>query len=203
MLLKNFHGPSDICPMGFIYSIQSCEISHQTFGPSHRKCPTYPMIFVNTEISFRWMSSTELTQINTMELSGHMGQEINCILSMYKCRANIYHIFFTADKIQQWCDIEQIVLLGHGPVKQVYTEVKPELTWARFLCRARSKLRLCSANHRPGYWSNLPCDWPSTAWAYSEQETDNGPWSFILKNIPCWWGPYFYTATIVWDINEM
>ena len=23
--------------------------------------------------------------------------------------------------------------------------------------------------------SNLPCDWPSTAWAYSEQETANGP----------------------------
>ena len=29
---------------------------------------------------------------------------------------------------------------------------------------------------RPGYWSNLPCHWPSTAWAYSEQETENGPW---------------------------
>ena len=41
------------------------------------------------------------------------------------------------------------------------------------------KLRLCSANHRSGYWSNLPCDWPSTAWAYSEQETENGP-SFCL-----------------------
>ena len=26
----------------------------------------------------------------------------------------------------------------------------------------------------------LPCDWPSTAWAYSEQETENGPW--------CQWG---------------
>ena len=48
-------------------------------------------------------------------------------------------------------------------------------TRARFLSLARSKLRLCSANHRPGYWSNLPCDWPSTAWAYSEQETENGP----------------------------
>ena len=36
----------------------------------------------------------------------------------------------------------------------------------RFLSLARSKLRLCSANHRPGYWSNLPCDWLSTAWAY-------------------------------------
>ena len=48
--------------------------------------------------------------------------------------------------------------------------------WARFLSLARSKLRLCSANHRPGYWSNLPCDWPSTVWAYSEQETENGPW---------------------------
>ena len=38
---------------------------------------------------------------------------------------------------------------------------------ACFLSLAQSKLRLCSANHRPGYWSNLPCDWPSTAWAYS------------------------------------
>ena len=38
------------------------------------------------------------------------------------------------------------------------------------------KLTLCSANHRPGYWSNLTCDWPSTARAYSEQETENGPW---------------------------
>ena len=42
--------------------------------------------------------------------------------------------------------------------------------WAGFLSLARSKLRLCSTNHRSGYWSNLPCDWPSTAWAYSEQE---------------------------------
>ena len=38
--------------------------------------------------------------------------------------------------------------------------------WACFLFLARSKLRLCSANHRTGYWSNLPCDWPSTALAY-------------------------------------
>ena len=50
-------------------------------------------------------------------------------------------------------------------------------TRARFLSVARSKLRLCSANHRPGYWSNLPCDWPSTAYAYSEQDTENWPWS--------------------------
>ena len=46
---------------------------------------------------------------------------------------------------------------------------------ARFLSLAQSKLSLCSANHRPGYWSNLPCDWPSTASAYSEQDTENGP----------------------------
>ena len=31
----------------------------------------------------------------------------------------------------------------------------------RFLSLARSKLRLCSANHRPGYWSNLPYDGPA------------------------------------------
>ena len=49
---------------------------------------------------------------------------------------------------------------------------------ARFLSLARSKFRLWSANHRPGYLSNLPCDWLSTVWAYSEQETENWPWSF-------------------------
>ena len=40
-------------------------------------------------------------------------------------------------------------------------------TWALFLYLARNQIRLCSVNHRPGYWSNLPCDWPSTAWTYS------------------------------------
>ena len=35
--------------------------------------------------------------------------------------------------------------------------------WVRFLSLARNKLWLCSANDRPGYWSNLPCDWPSIA----------------------------------------
>ena len=56
---------------------------------------------------------------------------------------------------------------------------------ARFLSLARSKLRLCSANHMPGYWSILPCDWPSTAWAYSEQETENGP--RLRSNLPFDW----------------
>ena len=45
---KNFHDSSDICPMGLMYSIEIRQISHRTFGPSHRKCPTCPMIFVNT-----------------------------------------------------------------------------------------------------------------------------------------------------------
>ena len=49
--------------------------------------------------------------------------------------------------------------------------------FARFLSLAGSKLRLCSANHRAGYFSNLACDWLSIDWAYSEQETENGPWS--------------------------
>ena len=48
VLRKNFHGSSDICPMGFIYSIQICEISHQTFGPGHQKCLMCPMTFIDT-----------------------------------------------------------------------------------------------------------------------------------------------------------
>ena len=65
------------------------------------------------------------------------------------------------------------------------------VTRARFLSLARSKLRLCSANHRPGYWSNLPCDWPSTAWAYSEQETENGPWCHFSQTELTTKGPVY------------
>ena len=43
------------------------------------------------------------------------------------------------------------------------------------LSLARSELRLCSSNHRPGYWSSLSCDWLSRAQAYSEQEAETGP----------------------------
>ena len=46
---------------------------------------------------------------------------------------------------------------------------------ARFLSFARGKLRLCSANHRAGYFSNLTYDWLTIVWAYSEQETENRP----------------------------
>ena len=34
--------------------------------------------------------------------------------------------------------------------------------------------QIWSAYQRSDYWSSLPCDWPSTAWAYSEQETETG-----------------------------
>ena len=55
--------------------------------------------------------------------------------------------------------------------------------WACFLSLAPNKLRLCSANHRPCYWSNLPCDWTSTAWAYSEQQTEIRPCSWDIPLI--------------------
>ena len=51
--------------------------------------------------------------------------------------------------------------------------VSHKWTKVRFLSLARSKFILCSANHRPCYLSNLPCDRQSTALAYSEQETDD------------------------------
>ena len=60
---------------------------------------------------------------------------------------------------------------------------------ARFQSLARSKLRLCSANHRAGYFSNLACDWLSIVWAYSKQDTENGPWFLAVPSHqePCSW----------------
>ena len=62
---------------------------------------------------------------------------------------------------------------------------------ARFLSLAWSKLRLGSANHRAGYFSNLACDWLSIVWAFSEQGTENGPWSlqifaYVTTAQPLW-----------------
>ena len=46
-----------------------------------------------------------------------------------------------------------------------------------------SKLRLCSASHRAGYFSKLACDWLSMVWAYSEQEPENRPCCVLLSKI--------------------
>ena len=61
-------------------------------------------------------------------------------------------------------------------------------TRTRFPSLAWSKLRLGLANHRAGYFSNLTCDWLSIAWAYSEQETENGPWKQLsmMEISPLW-----------------
>ena len=59
---------------GLIYSIQICEISHQTFGPSNRKWPTCPMIFVNTG---QWTCTYSRPMIV------HMGRVTELKLSCY------------------------------------------------------------------------------------------------------------------------
>ena len=75
----------------------------------------------------------------------------------------------------------------------IFIETEPR---ARFLSLARSKLRLCSANRRAGYFSNLACDWLSIVWAYSEHETENGlRWSMCVNLKVCG----LHTAE-VWEI---
>ena len=70
------------------------------------------------------------------------------------------------------------------------------VTWARFLSLAQSKLKLCSANHRAGYFSNLACDWLSRVWAYSEQETENRPRSPGLNRFDTFHPPYWLFVLI-------
>ena len=56
--------------------------------------------------------------------------------------------------------------------------VRSWLFRARFRSLARSKLRLCLANYRAGYFNNLAYDWLSIVWAYSEQKTENSGGDF-------------------------
>ena len=67
MYLNNYHDSSDICPIGFIYYIKICGISHQPFGPSHRKCP----------MCVRWLSWTLHTSTEDVYLKSRF-----CVVSI-------------------------------------------------------------------------------------------------------------------------
>ena len=60
---------------------------------------------------------------------------------------------------------------------------------------------LCSGNHSAGYLSNLTCDWLSIVWAYSKQETENGPTALAFQWVLC----YFYTMAHfhIYILNSM
>ena len=46
-----------------------------------------------------------------------------------------------------------------------------------------SKLRLCSVNHRAGYFSNLACDWLSIVWTYSGLYRQTNLSNLLLKTL--------------------
>ena len=72
---------------------------------------------------------------------------------------------------------------------------------ARYLPLAWSKLRLCSANHRAGYFSNLACDWLSITWAFSKQETENGPRIWKGFHSMCGWYQSYELSYLSVDMN--
>ena len=67
--------------MGFMYSIKICEISHQTFGPSHWKWPTCPMIFMNTGCESRRHFS--------VQYKPHMRLRMDDIVGILTCQTDI------------------------------------------------------------------------------------------------------------------
>ena len=70
-----------------------------------------------------------------------------------------------------WATWEPKICLADSSNNESNVNISLTLSQCQFraclLSLAQSKLRPCSANQRPGYWINLPCDWPSTAWASS------------------------------------
>ena len=69
-----------------------------------------------------------------------------------------------------------------GPAYAKLNDVGGWISLVRFLSLARSKLMLCSTNHRAGYVSNMACDWLSIVWVYFEQGTENRPWTENILN---------------------
>ena len=85
------------------------------------------------------------------------------------------------------------------PTTKLNNSLQSLWTRAGCLSPAWSKLRLCSANQRAGYFSNLACDWLSIVWAYSKQKTENGPWWCHSKLLT--WQPMTGSHDIVWTFK--
>ena len=64
-------------------------------------------------------------------------------------------LYRTAPRCMEWNP------LLNTSVRVMTCAVSETETRARFMSLAQSKLRLCSANHRAGYFSNLACGWLS------------------------------------------
>ena len=134
------------------------------------------------------LESTKQSKTKTKPCGYFVGNITAVQCMMPQCSA-ITTISIITDYHRKWIEMLPANFNDQSSLVQVITWrhqatlSQQAITSARFLSLTRSKLRLCSANHRPGYWSNLPCDWPSTAWAYSEQETGNGPWSKVDLNL--------------------
>ena len=133
-------------------------------GPGHQQ----PWYWPNTTIIFQCTAYICLECCECMSTTRHM------VHHEYTAESTWHHwcmISILIPKIYKWlslhccCHFQRLV-------------GRKRLTRVRFPSLALSNLRLCSANHRPGYRSNLRCDWPSAAWAYSEQDTENGPRSW-------------------------
>ena len=101
------------------------------------------------------------------------------VREIHRGPVNSPHKWPVTRKIFPFDDVIMIAWAAVGALWLAYSQVSVTHLMIRthFLSLARSKLRLCSANHRTGYFSNLVCEWLSIISVYSEQETENGPWS--------------------------
>ena len=124
------------------------------------KYPEHAENHVNSEKIFFWFTNPINCQMNHICFRSFEFDSL--------WRGPLFHFGWTFPFVLQ----TQFTARQNAVLQELYNSA---MTRACFLSLARSKLRLCSANHRAGYFSNLACDWLSIVWAYSEQETENGP----------------------------
>ena len=148
---------------------QGCQqCGHMSFAPSHRRNQSENSYY-NDITRALWHHKSLATH--------------NLFKKLFSLTTkNILHLWGTTfdwwiplTKGQWYGKRFQVGLMMDGEVCSEFWVMLPSSLWARFLSLAQSKCMLCSANHRAGYFSNLACDWLSTVWAYSKQETQNRP----------------------------
>ena len=140
--------------------------------------PTYVVVIVVPLLSLWLLGINQCSQsLATLKGNHNVGLGCNELKKNLWWKVDLHDVLGIAMFTLSSCMNSACIPCGLSQYHVSWYMLSPSVTRACFLSLAQCKLRLCSANHRAGYFSNLACDWLSIVWAYSEQETENRPWA--------------------------
>ena len=142
--------------------------------------PSHSIVCTKNRISLRFAHICCSDVIHLLNISVNW----YCILHVWRIEVTCVDEYYISGRwvLHIWTTVTYLDgnISARHTTQGVTVSTAMSLTSTRFLSLARSKLRLCSTNHMPGYFSNLAFGWLSIVWVYTEIETESGSSSLAI-----------------------